>query len=153
MKRNENLIPLSHEHHHGLVFCHRLKKLNHTDQLTAVRYINDYYENHLRNHFTEEENTLAYLINDEKIKRRFLNDHNIISNIITNINITPSDVIEQGLALSQIINNHIRFEERILFPWLEENLSDKELFGIGNDLNVEVTEIEGHAFEPEFWEN
>ncbi|AZQ60918.1 hypothetical protein EI427_01415 [Flammeovirga pectinis] len=152
MKRNENLVPLSHEHHHGLLFCSRLKKAKNTDKETIVNYITDFYSNVLKEHLDKEETALLHLLTDENLKTRFLNDHQIIHKMMDNVNATPEDIYDQALAISQFITNHIRFEERSLFPWIEANATAEQLFSAGNDLNIDVEEVEAHAFEPEFWE-
>lgn len=149
VKRNENLVVLSHEHHHGLIFCSRLKKARQTDEETLKRYVTDFWNNHLAAHFESEEKLLLPLLWDNEITAQFLSEHIQIEELTQSIMGNSKNVKEEALNLSNLINDHIRFEERTMFPWLEEVLSLIELVTVGNKLKG--TEIIAHNFSPEFW--
>ena len=55
IKRDQNLVILSHEHHHGLVFCTRLNKAHQTDIKTLQLFLDDFWLNDLVPHFKNEE--------------------------------------------------------------------------------------------------
>jgi len=44
----------------------------------------------------------------------------------------------------------VKFEEKLLFPWLQNNLSSDQLKSIGDALKH--VEVKAHEFEPKFWE-
>ncbi len=150
VKRNENLIALSHEHHHGLVFCSRLKKADKTDDITLKRFVKDFWDNHLSVHFKSEENILLPYFGDSEIAKRFLSEHKQIRDLAKGIMEEKGSPKENSLKLGELIKNHIRFEERTMFPWLEnEVLTAAELAIIGEKLGD--TESSSHRFTPEFW--
>jgi len=152
VKRNENLIILSHEHHHGLVFCSRLKKANQTDNDTLKRFVKDFWHNHLLRHFIDEEEILLPYLWENEITAQFLKEHEQIRKLVHMIIQGNGFTKENSLKLGELINNHIRFEERTMFPWLEdEALTTEELAAVGEKLGN--TEITAHHFTPEFWKN
>jgi hemerythrin-like domain-containing protein len=149
IKRNENLAIFSREHHHGLVFCSRLKKAKQACDSVLKLFINEFWENYLESHFNNEEQLLLPLLNDKKLITQFLDQHNQIRQLIDCIRTSTNNIQNNSLELAQQINNHIRFEERVLFPWLEKTVSKEELDRIGKCLGD--NEIGAHYFKPEFW--
>lgn len=150
IKRNENLVVFSREHHHGLVFCTRLKKADKTDEKTICSFVKDFWENDLSDHFEREERILLPLLWEDVITKQFLNEHDqIIEMIQVIISNNSLDVFKDTFTLAKLISNHIRFEERIMFPWVEKVLTPEELLKVGKELNHK--EITAHYFSPEFW--
>lgn len=150
LKRDENLVILSHEHHHGLMFCVRLKKASDTDSETLRSFVQDYWNNHLSDHFVREEKLLIPFTFNASLKNQLLNEHADIKLLVNKITQHKNDEItENAIILSKKVNDHIRFEERILFPWLQRNLNPNELRYIGEELDK--IEISGHNYSPEFW--
>jgi hemerythrin-like domain-containing protein len=149
MKRDKNLLVFSHEHHHGLIFCSRLQKVNNVDSTILLHYINDFWDNYLDAHFTNEEKLFLPFLNDEKLALQFLDEHRIIKALISDIKNHQTELKTKALKLSRLIHDHIRFEERAFFPWLEEIIQPFELEKIGKALEeIEITE---HTFKPSFW--
>ncbi len=148
--RNENLYVFSHEHHHGLVFAVRLKKAALADVKTLKKYISDFWNTALEDHFKKEEESFLYLITDNKLKTQFLAEHKQINALVKSIEREEDDVYEKAQELAEILKLHVKFEEKQLFPWLQDNLSDKELKKIG--LYLKDIEVKAHEFEPKFWE-
>lgn len=148
IKRNENLVVFSHEHHHGLVFCSRLKKAQNTSESILCDFVQNFWENNLSGHFEQEEGLLLPWLTEKELSNRLINDHREIKRLTESIchNRTP---LEDALQLANFMTAHIRFEERIMFPWLENSLTDEKLIEIGNELDT--IEIESHSFQPEFW--
>lgn len=62
MKRVKQLVPLSHEHHHGLVLAQKALRLNETAELrniqTAWQGVKAYFQGPARQHFLIEEHYL-----------------------------------------------------------------------------------------------
>lgn len=150
VKRNENLVVFSHEHHHGLVFCTRLGKAQNAKEKTLRDFVQDFWESHLSGHFEKEEELLLPWLTDKNLSDRLINDHREIKRLTESIchDGTP---VKDALHLANFMTAHIRFEERIMFPWLENSLTDEKLIEIGYELDK--TEIESHSFQPEFWKN
>ncbi|RUA07804.1 MAG: hypothetical protein DSY82_07710 [Flavobacteriia bacterium] len=148
--RNKNLYVFSHEHHHALVFASHLQKAKNTDERTLKRYIHNFWGNYLDEHFSNEERSFLHLIKVPELKEQFLSEHEKICSLVNDITISKDQITEKALELSDLIKQHVKFEEKKLFPWLQENLSEEELNEIGKSLeNVKVTADE---FEPKFWE-
>lgn len=149
LKRNKNLVVFSKDHYHGLVFCSHLKMASKaTDEILKL-YISDFWENHLQSHFQNEEDLLLPIMVEGTQKKQFLKEHLLIKNQIHDILERENNITTKAIELGQTINQHIRFEERILFPWLEEIISETELLKIGKQLENNQSEI--HCFHPEFW--
>ena len=148
--RDENLYVFSHEHHHGLIFAVRLRKAHQADAETLKRYINDFWEDSLDAHFNNEENSFLNYLTDVDLKHRFLSEHKQIRDLFKDIDEGDDDIVEKSKQFGVLINDHIRFEERILFPWLQENLTSEELKQIGSSL--EDTDVCSHTYSPRFWE-
>ncbi len=151
MKRNENLVMFSQEHHHGLVFCSRLQKADRADDQTLKHYVHDFWDKYLDKHFLLEDQLLLPLLSDTEIVARFLDEHRRIRQLIHRIGMSSNNVQSSSLELAELLNSHIRFEERIMFPWLEENIQPEEIDRIGESL--EIIKISAHRFKPEFWKD
>ena len=149
--RDENLYVFSHEHHHGLIFAVRLRKAHQANAETLKRYIKDFWEDSLDAHFNNEENSFLNYITNVELKHRFLSEHKQIRALYQDIKEGDNDTVEKSKQFGILINDHIRFEERILFPWLQENLSKDELVRIGSSL--EESDVCSHVFSPSFWVN
>ena len=152
IKRNENLVPVSREHHATLLFCWKLRngvkaEIN-PERIT--KYVNWFYQNHIQHHFKTEEKLLFTDFNDEMVQRA-LNEHQLILAKINEINVKAKEnsyVLFNELA--DLVDGHTRFEERQLFPYLEETFSEDELEKIGEILHGdEHSAVEN--YEDEFW--
>lgn len=147
-KRAVELISLSHEHHHALVFCVRLKKAPKTDVKIIQNYVRYFWETHISLHFENEERCLLDLIPNSKLQEQFLFEHNQIKLLVNQILTGTETSINNALLLSETLNNHIRFEERELFPEIEKWATKSQLQTVASFLNKDVT---CPLFLPEFW--
>ena len=148
--RNEHLTVLSHEHHHGLIFCSRLKKTTNVPSDTVRRYILDFWGRYLFDHFLNEEIVFLPYLKEEELTIQFKKEHQVIRELMDEIKSPDGPIHEQALQFSKLINDHIRFEEREFFPWLEQKLTPKQLTKVGSVF--EEMEITAHEFIPKFWE-
>lgn len=148
--RNKNLTVLSHEHHHGLIFCSRLKKATNTTDDILRAYILDFWEKYLVDHFINEELVFLPYLGSEELTLQFLHEHKIIRELIAEIKKPTNKIQEQATQFRQLIYDHIRFEERAFFPWLEKTLNPEQLTTIGK--KFEEMEVTAHDFTPKFWE-
>ena len=139
IKRNENLVPVSREHHATLLFCWKLRTgvKAETEPERMIRYTNWFWLNHLQSHFATEEKLLFIDTEDEMVKKG-LADHQRILAKINEINLRPTaKTYPLLLELATLIDDHTRYEERQLFPYLEEKFSDQELGKSGEVLQGE----------------
>jgi len=148
--RNENLYVFSHEHHHGLVFAVRLKKAAQTDTETLKKYVRHFWNTALNAHFKNEEELFLHLITDQDLRTQFLAEHKLINSIVDDIKTSKEGIVKKSTDLSEQLKLHVKFEEKLLFPWLQNNLSWGELNQIGESLKS--IEVKAHEFEPKFWE-
>ena len=150
LKRNENLTLLSQEHHHGLVFANRLKQGARKGVDTGV--LRDFvlgFWDELAHHFELEEDSLLPLLPENELSEQLKEEHAAIRNQVEMIRKEQQSGSEGFSRLSEMLNNHIRFEERLFFPYAEQQLSAKQLAEVGQVLNGE--EVKCYFFQPEFW--
>jgi len=159
MKRSKYLTPLSWEHHSALLNANRLQKglANQTSKNILIDFLNYIWENDLSPHFKREEN-IVFSVKDwlnvpEPLRNQVLQEHQEMTDLAEQIK-TAAD--EQELKrlmelIAQKVMDHVRFEERTLFPQIEESFSPSALEKIEKDLK------EAHVpgcviWEPKFWE-
>ncbi|MGQ0739308.1 MAG: hemerythrin domain-containing protein [Bacteroidota bacterium] len=146
IKRSVELQPLSREHHDGLLYVWKIRQgLNNNTDIEKLReYTGWYWKNHIRPHFFQEEKVLATRMPDNPLVQRMKKDHDYIRELIIAID---KDLHRQDLIrLADLIEQHIRFEERELFGYMEEHLAPEELAAIH-------TQLEKHPVSCEEWKN
>lgn len=153
MKRDPSLIPFSHDHHQGLLFALRLSKgaKKKADWHLLKTFALEFWEIDLHHHFYEEERVLLPLMNSSSPSRKqFEDEHAHIRSVVQQISEKVDDSIYPLIEeLAKAVEEHIRFEERILFPELEATLTAEQLSEVGVQLagHQELC----HTFKPEFW--
>lgn len=137
MKRSPELTPLSHSHHKGLFAAIQLRKAEDLD--SAVAALLEYWEVHGAEHFTIEEQVLlpAWLELDRgadpELAKRVIAEHLELRVMVRRAR--RGDVsLEELQRCGDEISDHIRFEERELFPMIEAALSDADLRALGDEL-------------------
>ena len=156
MKRHKQLQPLSREHHNGLLAALLLKKGIKKSAVTNVMadFIIDFWNTELEAHFNSEENVLIPALKetafDETLTRRLLNEHFAMRSYIHSLQngLTDVSIIEDFATL---LEEHIRFEERIYFPEAENFLNEEQLLAIGSHLH-ENKETNCINYAVKFWE-
>lgn len=119
MKRSEALIPLSREHHRALVVAKRIQSLEKGPEnilITYWREIRAELQQELVLHFVEEERGFQHLLSGIH-KQRFLSDHEELRELL------EKEDPEAIVRFAHCLKEHVRFEERDLFGWLEANHS------------------------------
>ena len=155
IKRSKELAPLSREHHDGLLFVWKLKQglLNDTSLETLVDYSRWYWSNHIQPHFRQEEEILAkFLPADNPLVIQMFSEHIKIRDLVTSLDTEPTH--NSLLLLAELINDHIRFEERKLFAYAEQVLTPEQLTEIYVDLPDSIhcdTDATAIAWKDEFW--
>lgn len=150
IKRSPELTPLSHDHHEGLMLVWKIRqglnKMIAPERITA--YINWFWEQHLEKHFRDEENYLAPLLAPvNELINRMLREHKEMESMSIQLKSDPDPSILKQFA--QLLNDHIRFEERELFPLIEQSVSAGELQKVFRKLSIDE-KICG-VWEDEFW--
>jgi len=150
MIRDTNIVPLSRDHHHGLLFCWKIRRgiAKGIGRHRLQSYVIYFFKKHLDRHFQEEERLLFQDISSP-LCLRALEEHRLIRELADAI---EGDGPEESFGvLADLVDSHIRFEERQLFPFLEKSLSNEELSRVGAALNRLHSHPEPDSYEDEFW--
>ena len=139
IKRNKNIAPISREHHATLLFCWKIRQglALQIDKARINRYIQWFRENHLLPHFKTEEKYLFFNPDDALVSKA-LQEHSLIIELMDRINEADHQVSETDLiSLATLVNDHTRYEERVVFPHLEQTFTRNRLIQIGESLAQE----------------
>ena len=152
-KRDKSLVPLSREHHFGLLFCWKLRQglANGTDLEVLRAYVKFFWENILKEHCQEEEWVLKRLLPKKDIQRmRLEEEHRLLEAIIQLINDGSPRNKDLFQVLEKDLVDHIRWEERELFNYLQSVVQPDELELTGKLLEHRHAPRTDN-FQPEFW--
>jgi hemerythrin-like domain-containing protein len=142
MKRHVQLQPLSRQHHNGLLAALLVKKglQRNTQPSVVADFILKNWENDLEEHFTLEEVVVIPAAEskqlDDNLTQQLLQEHRQIRSIITSIQ-QQSYTKEDLHTFADLLEKHIRFEERIYFPEVEKLLTEEEMLLVGAQLHDE----------------
>ena len=123
IKRSSYVVALSRDHHTGLLFCWKIKEglKKGTSPDRIANYARFFWEEHLKEHFQEEE-ILLFNQHDNELTRRGKAEHRSLENHFRMI--AEGRLQEPNyFAFAEQLIAHIRFEERELFPYLEKALA------------------------------
>ncbi len=155
-RRHDGLMPLTHDHHHALAHARRLRLAAVGEDASAlVRHSQvflDFFHDDTVNHFREEEEIVFPLaVEDGRAKpllaqamMEHLQIHALASRLgieVTESRVTPESATELATALDA----HIRFEERKVFPLLEEVVADDQLSAVSLRLHARGNGPDGDA--------
>ncbi len=145
MKRSEALIPLSHEHHQALYVTKVIRDLK--GEGNSAELFLGYWRDHGQLHARIEEEVLlpgsglSGPDEDEEVAR-MLSDHLGTRRMVRRLERGEAEPAEI-LALAESFADHVRFEERELFPRIERELSGEQLAELG--ARIEAAEAAGRA--------
>lgn len=118
LKRHTLLVQLSQEHHHTLALCLRiLRNPKHNHQTDITQHYVD-----LEQHFHEEETMFApywTALKRNDLKQRFEAEHAQLRQLYHEAQFNNAD---WNTHFATLLREHARFEERELFPALQEIL-------------------------------
>ena len=146
MKRHKSLLSLSHDHQHVLSLALKLKyskKPLSSSLKEEVRILRneliDKFENDLRKHFNLEETYLVPLFPENEMIGRMLDEHKKLEEFYRKIDKKTEkwsfrQFREKLNLFGELLDSHIRFEERELFPMIEEALNEEQLEELGKKL-------------------
>jgi quercetin dioxygenase-like cupin family protein len=138
VKRDPALVPLSHDHHHGLVEARRLRRAaagDRQERRRAAAAFLRFFAAETRRHFREEEERIFPLLVDAEapageLLARALLEHQRLYALTGELEnaLAAGDVpTTQMQQLADTLEEHIRFEERTLFPLIEQVASRSAL--------------------------
>lgn len=133
MKRSDELTPLSHDHHQALFVAMGLKRAEGPEAAAAFL---DYHDSTGAHHFEVEEAILlpGWLAADPEAEledaHRVLAEHLEIRATAERLR-EGEPAVEDLRALGALLSDHVRFEERELFPRIEARLDAATLHRLG----------------------
>jgi hypothetical protein len=151
IKRNKHLQSLSREHHTGLLACWKIRQglKKNIDPLRIKKYFLFFWEGHLKKHFEEEE-VLLFNGRGGKITLALL-QHDQIRKLVTELSNTIDELPAILQKLQSELQEHIRYEEREVFPYIEVSLTLNELERIGTLLIKDHIYSFCDDYPDEFW--
>jgi len=130
MKRHIALQPLSREHHGALLLAQLLRNDAPdyaglpSDNDGKALYAGKFFRETLLQHFEKEElilNQCRDLVHDlDTMIDETITEHQLLKQLFTNLDALPASS-DQLHSLGLLLNSHIRKEERVLFPLLEQH--------------------------------
>lgn len=132
MKRAAALTPLSRDHHHGLAVAQRLVRATAQTATDARTRFLAFWQTEGRRHFEIEEEQLLpalarHVSPEHEAVVRVLVDHVELRRQAGDLAAQPPPSLKILQELGYRLQRHIRHEERVLFPLIEESLPEPEL--------------------------
>lgn len=139
MKRSRALQPLSRDHHRALEVALKLRRATDTDVEQVSREFLEFWRGHGALHFRIEEEVMlpAFARHGDPAAPevvRVLTDHVGIRRRAFDLEAASNPRPEDLNALGEMLNEHVRHEERVLFPMLEESLPADELDRLAQEI-------------------
>lgn len=127
MKRHPALTPLSHDHHHALAAARRLRlAADASDASAEGEAFSRFFAEESVPHFRDEEERLFPLVahseEAQPLVVRALVEHQQLHALAQQL---PSGESAPMRELAELLEAHVRFEERELFPLIERLLGDR----------------------------
>ncbi|QEC65826.1 hemerythrin domain-containing protein [Panacibacter ginsenosidivorans] len=156
MKRHVQLQPLSRQHHNGLLAVLLLKKgiKKAASSKEMAAFIFDFWHKDIEEHFKAEENFLVPAVAnadcDKALIETLKEEHAVLRSYISLLQHNPRnmEVIEK---FTNLLEQHIRFEEKIFFPAAENCLTEEQLTELGKHLHEGDTQ-NCMNYPVKFWE-
>jgi hemerythrin-like domain-containing protein len=150
-RRHPSLVALSQDHHHGLALALRLRQGDAAlladgwthDRRMQVRHVKAFYEDELKPHFAAEEMSLfpameLHLPESKNMIAELKQQHRSMESMIAGLN--ESQSVEQLdsvlVKLGELLEKHIRREERELFLLYEARIADDVAARIQEEVRV-----------------
>ncbi len=134
MKRVSELHGLSVDHHHGLVLARKAKQASNSEDKLLVsavwEEVEKMFSSNLEPHFQIEETLIMPNLKqkgNENLFRRFYDDHERLRKFIKPGSKKTAKALQ---SFGEILEKHIRFEERELFEVAQKYLSQETLNSI-----------------------
>jgi hemerythrin-like domain-containing protein len=143
MKRSRALKPLSSEHHQALLVAFQLKKglAGHAEAAGAPKDLpgllglaRRFDEQVLRAHTRAEEDLLGQFVSATDLAR-LRSEHAELNRLLEVArSARPAELRGHLGAFADLIERHVRWEERELFPYAEEHADETTLASLGGEL-------------------
>jgi len=153
LKRHRSILKLSKEHHFSLLFCWKIRQgvRMEISPERIIRYTQYFRNNYLCDHFREEEAVLFSQLKDKLVEKALADHRQIESQFDSLASDTETNINERLTNIANAIDDHVRYEERVLFPHLEKMLSEQGLKAIEKQLISNQPPVLIDEYEDEFW--
>lgn len=153
LKRHPALIPLSQDHHFGLLLSWKIRQgiQKGIDYRRIKEYLKYFMLEHLEVHFHVEEETLfTYLAKNDLLRKEAESQHESLRALFWKID-REEKVLENDLRqFADDLEKHIRFEERKLFPYIQVELPETELAEFQQKMEDSHEKVQ-EVWHDEFW--
>ena len=139
MKRTAALEGLSRDHHLALVVAQKLERATVDTAPMARQAFLSYWAGEGRHHLRSEDEVLLpasarYIdARDERVVR-VLVDHVDLRRRAADLETGTDLPLHQIRALGELLRSHVRHEERVLFPLIEQAVPEPELAALTTEL-------------------
>lgn len=150
LKRHPALIPLSRDHHSGLLLCWKIRTgfRKEVKEERMADYTAYFFEQQLVPHFKlEEKEIFSCLPEQDPLRQEAEAQHKELYGMGSRLKEAGGDKKELLNSFEQALDRHIRFEERQLFMHIQDQLGEEKLEVLGK--RVEAL----HSEEPDRWED
>ena len=146
-KRHPALVPVSRDHHDGLLLAVRLQqgerallRLWSHEPAWQARYVVEFYRDHLQRHFAVEEEQIfplavKHVAAAVPIVQELSRQHESLRSAVEGMKGREASVLRSDLeSLGKLLEEHIRLEDRQLFPLMEEHIDPGHLDRLEKDV-------------------
>jgi hemerythrin-like domain-containing protein len=129
VKRHPSLQPLSDDHHGALVLARGMRRVREADAAAAWREARRRYARDLAPHFRVEEELLLPALEaagERELAARVRDEHARLRALLA-----AEPGAAGAAAFGALLHEHVRFEERVLFPRAEAVLPAALLASVG----------------------
>jgi len=149
-KRHTAFIGLSHDHHHTLALALRLRQGERAlltdgwthDPVEQIQRVQHFFEADLRPHFAAEEQILFPLVERSmpsltSVIRALNLQHREVESLVALLRSAGRGDMRGLLArMGSLLEDHVRREERELFPACESGLTEESLSRLGQEIQT-----------------
>lgn len=135
LKRHPVLQPFSREHMGGLVHARQLVRAadDESIQQEVIEEFLEAWEEEVTHHFDDEERLLLEMTPRVDERERLVSEHRVIQELVGEIK-RLGDAKEVGAgrlrALGELLHDHIRWEEWVLFEGIQSAATEADLEGL-----------------------
>jgi len=147
----ENILTyLVQEHHHGLTLCQNIHQgfRKNIEPERIKKYCIWFFKQNIEIHFKiEEQYIFPILGKDHILVKKALREHRKIKRLIED----RTDIIKSINLLEELIEAHIRFEEKNIFNDIQKKVTQEIKNAILNDTDFHTTKITSEWHDA-FWQ-
>jgi len=152
IQRSKYILQLSKDHHFTLLFSWKIRQgLKQGVETERIKkYVEHFWKSDMQAHFRQEEEILFTPVEDDSVQKA-ITDHQKIKQLVSKVlnSLTEEEACGKLATLADAVDQHVRYEERELFPHLEKILTEAQLSSIADKLKDEPVLQDEYA--DEFW--